>query len=332
MRVLELAYYLGLRARTSYDAWRARKLPVPVISIGNITTGGTGKTPATAALAAEAQRRGRRPCVLTRGYRGRLKGPALVSPDMEEAQAGDEALLLAEKLVGVPVVKGKDRYASGMYALTSAPRPDLFILDDGFQHRRLVRDVDVLLINAASPFDNGRLLPVGHLREPLPAMKRAHAIVLTRSDCVSEDAIDGLTRAVRRHNAHAPVFRAVHGPSFVRTLEGERRPLTWLRGRRLYAFSGIAGGSSFEETLRKAGAEVAGGRVFGDHHRYGEGEVRGLSGAARECGASWIITTEKDIMRLRGMARLPENLIALGIEFVVPREFYEYVLSPERLA
>ena len=172
MGLFEFIYYLGLRL----DALRKRiirhALPVKVISIGNITTGGTGKTPAAIALAAEARRRGLRPCILTRGYKAGVTGAVIIKDGMRPADVGDEPLLMAERFhFEIPVVVGRNRYRSGLHALANLhPPPDLFILDDGFQHRELRRDIDVLLINATDPFDNERLLPMGLLREPLSAI------------------------------------------------------------------------------------------------------------------------------------------------------------------
>jgi len=189
MTIIEGLYYIGYSIKKQQALKHQKKLPCRVFSIGNLTVGGTGKTPATIAVAEEAKKRGLMPCVLTRGYKGRLQGTCFVSkgdkPLLNEEEAGDEPILMAERLKGVPVIKGADRYEAGKFALGSLPvalRPDVFILDDGFQHWKLFRDKDVLLIDGTNPFGNRRLLPLGPLREPLNAIARADIIVITKAD------------------------------------------------------------------------------------------------------------------------------------------------------
>lgn len=324
MGLFEFLYYLGYRAKTAYDLKRQRRLPARVISMGNITTGGTGKTPAAVALALEARRRGLKPCVLTRGYRGSLRGPVVIKPGMRAGEAGDEPLLMAGKLGDIPVVKCADRYEGGMFALAEIePRPDLFILDDGFQHRRLYRDRDVLLINARDPFDNGKLLPMGLLREPLEAMGRADVVVITKARDINTKPI---IETIRRHNRRAPVFGAVFRLSSVMDASGEKRPVGWLKGKDVYAFCGIGEPGSFRDSIAGAGAILKGMRAFEDHHRFTAEDVRKISNEAHVKGAPWIITTEKDIMRLRDID-VPENLLTLEIEFVAEGDFYEEVFK-----
>ena len=189
MNLIEGLYYVGYSIRKYNDLKNQKKLPHKVISIGNITVGGTGKTPATIAIAEEAKKQGFVPIILTRGYKGKTKGPCFVSkgeePLLNEEDAGDEPLLMAEKLKGVPIVKGESRYDAGMFALSSLPlalRPNIFILDDGFQHWKLFRDKDILLIDGKNPFGNKRLLPIGQLREPVSAISRADIVVITKMD------------------------------------------------------------------------------------------------------------------------------------------------------
>lgn len=347
MSLFELIYYSGYRFRTAHDLRRLRRLPSKVISVGNITSGGTGKTPLTIALASEALRRGLRPIILTRGYRGKARGPCIVRSRMSASQVGDEPLLMAEKLAEVPVVKCADRYEAGIFALehlgpfrgeagrdrtgVKGAQPaasPLFILDDGFQHRRLYRDRDILLVDAQNPFDNRRLLPMGLLREPLSEMGRAAIIVITKgmgSDC------RGLREEIRKYNPRAPIFVSGHRPSHVRSSTGERFPAGWLVGREVYAFCGIADPDSFRVALGGAGAVVKEFRAFRDHYSFRRHDLEHMASAASASGAGWIITTEKDIMRLKSF-RLPDNLVALGIELVVERGFYDEAfksLAPE---
>ena len=343
MTLFEFFYFLGYSLKKGHALNRQRKLPRKVISVGNITLGGTGKTPAAIALAKEAKKRGLMPCILTRGYKGIAEGPCFVSrgegPLLDEYQAGDEAVLMAEKLEDVPVVKGKNRYEAGMFALSSLPAafiPDLFVLDDGFQHWHLFRDKDVLLVDGINPFGNRRLLPIGSLREPVNAAARADVIVITKTgkkglrdrEDRNRTREEGLVEELRKYNADAPIFFADHRPSMFTGLAGDTFPLEWAKNRKFFGFCGIGNPESFKETLLCAGADLTGFRSFRDHYRYTRGDIETIIKNATRCGAGWIVTTEKDIMRLRRMD-LPENLVALGIDFVTDREFYDEVLNFE---
>jgi len=361
----EFVYYLGYSIKKRYALKNQKRLPHRVISIGNLTLGGTGKTPATIALAREAKKRGLKPCILTRGYKGKAKGPCFVSrgedPLLDEHRAGDEALLMAEKLKGIPVIKGKDRCKAGMFALSSlasALRPDLFILDDGFQHWWLFRDINILLIDSKSPFGNRRLLPLGSLREPIGTINRADIVVITRaennnqrsaiSDQKSGDTpsltlpprgggmgggdqrqrsgIKDLFEEIRQYNKRASIFFAEHKPSkFIKT-NGETIPIKWAKDKRLFGFCGIGNPQSFMATLLSIDIDLTGFKTFRDHYRYNQNDIHTILRNAKRGGAEWIVTTEKDIMRLKGFD-LPENLISLSIEFNVDERFYEEVLG-----
>src|SRR4030066_541814 len=200
MNLIEGLYYIGYSIKKYNDLKNQKKLPFKVISIGNITVGGTGKPPATMAIAEEAKRRGFVPVILTRGYKGKIKGPCFVSkgegPLLSEEDAGDEPIIMAEKLKGVPIVKGENRYDAGILAIenlkseiSNLKSEILFILDDGFQHWKLFRDKDLLLIDGTNPFGNKRLLPVGPLREPLRAIGRADIVVITKTDMLSSQSM-----------------------------------------------------------------------------------------------------------------------------------------------
>jgi tetraacyldisaccharide 4'-kinase len=327
MSVLELLYLAGHSLKTLADGVRRRTLPVPVVSIGNITTGGTGKTPATVALAREALRRGLRPAILTRGYRGRLKGPVLIAPDMNARDAGDEPLMMARALPGVPVIKDAVRYRGGEFALrTLRTRPDLFILDDGFQHRRLGRDLDIVLVSAQVALRLERLLPAGNLREPLKSLLRADVIVVTKCDDVS---FGETVECVRLYNHGSPIFAASHEPSaLVRAHGGEPLALGAVRGERVFVLSGIAHPASFLKTVQSLGGHVVGERRFRDHHVFSDREVAAAVAEGRAEGARWILTTEKDIMRLAASGTaLPENLLAVSIVFQADEAYYKTVFS-----
>ncbi|MBM4136209.1 MAG: tetraacyldisaccharide 4'-kinase [Nitrospira sp.] len=376
MTIFEHLYYLGYLIDKYFALKRQKKLPCKVISIGNITAGGTGKTPATIAMAEEAQKRGFKPCILTRGYRGKAKGPCFVkdsytpirpSPIKGEGKGGgvvhhatwylfgDEPVLMAERLKDVPIVKGTDRYNSGLFAIEnlrsqiSDLKSLLFILDDGFQHYELFRDRNILLINGTNPFGNRRLLPLGLLREPLSEIKRADVIVITKTEVpptqpspsrgegkgggvrsqgsgfrIQDSRLKSLIEEIKRFNSKAPIFFAEHTPSKLRTIHGDSLSLEWAKGKRLFGFCGIGNPESFRITLLSAGIELAGFKTYGDHYRYTLDDRETIIKNAKECGADWIVTTEKDIMRLKGL-ELPENLVALVIEFRVDEGFYEEV-------
>lgn len=328
---LEFLYYLGYRAKTAYDSAQCQRLPARVISIGNITTGGTGKTPATVALALEARKRGFQPCVLTRGYGGKMPGPFVVSEEMYVEDVGDEPMLMARHLVGIPIIKGANRYESGMFAIENLHfKPDLFILDDGFQHRKLARDLDVVLINTRDPFFNRKLLPMGRLREPLTELKRADVIMFSK--CNTLEMPEGLHDDVRRFNDSAPFFISRHRPSFVMDSSDVRQPINWLQGKTVFAFAGIGEPIFFMETLEGAGAKVASYRKYRDHYRFEPKDVSKIKSLAADAGAEFIITTEKDIMRMRRFSDELENFFYLGVEFEADMEFYDQVLGPGALS
>jgi len=338
MNPLEHIYLAGHRYKTMRDLGRQKRLSVPVISVGNITTGGTGKTPAVIAVAREARARGLGPCVLTRGYGGRLRGPVFVSEENYAGDVGDEPLLIASRLHDVPVVKCPDRHEGGMFAIENLEnRPDLFILDDGFQHRRLHRDMDVVLISANDPFGGNRLLPLGRLREPLDGLSRSGALVITKAGPDDESTINRIKADLRKYNKDAPMFVSRHGASGVllglaqheRPSQRNRplEPVDWLKGRRVYAFCAIGEPESFVRSLRESGAVIAGTRFLRDHHRFRPSDIKSVSGSAASSGAHWIMTTEKDIMRLRAIMEPPSNFAALSIDFKAEHGFYDHIFD-----
>ncbi|HET6516059.1 MAG TPA: tetraacyldisaccharide 4'-kinase [Thermodesulfovibrionales bacterium] len=342
MGPLEFIYYLGYSFERSRSLKRQRRLPCPVISVGNITVGGTGKTPAVIAIAEKAKERGYHPCILTRGYGGKAKGPCFVSKGsgslLSVGEAGDEPFLMAERLKGVPVVKGGDRYEAGLFALeelgfqpsSSIHHPLLCILDDGFQHWRLHRDRDILLIDGTDPFGNRRLLPMGRLREPLTEMKRADVIVITKKVLGEKGIVrssgfssfDSLIDEIRDNSPDAPLFVAEHLPTGLTTASGKDLPITAISGKTIYGFAGIGNTDSFRETLLSIGTRVSGFKPFRDHVAYSQGDIERISLASKACRADWIVTTEKDIMKIRGYS-VPENLVVLRIDFSVDTAFYD---------
>ncbi len=295
---VEPAYRLGVSRRNrSFDrnsgVIRAGR---PVVSVGNITTGGTGKTPVVAWLARRLYAAGRRPVILMRGYRGK-------------DGASDEAELLRRALApldpstsdpAVPVIVNPDRVAAAEQTIGSRAMTSLFILDDGFQHRRLARDFDLVLIDATRPFGFDRLLPRGQLREPLASLNRADAILLTRVDLVESDELERIEGVLRVHSA-APTFRCSHVIDVV--VKGTDRPtaresIEMLAGKRVFAFCGVGNPEAFFESLRRARARIVGTHAFADHNAYNDDDLKQIRKQAERAGAERIMTTSKDAAKL----------------------------------
>jgi len=336
MHFFEWVYYAGFSIKKWHASRNRRRLPCRVISIGNLTLGGTGKTPATIALAEEAAKRGLRPVILTRGYGGDASGPCFVTrgegPLLSADEAGDEPVLMAERLRGVPVVKAADRYEGGLFAMRELGVSNhceggslLFILDDGFQHWGLYRDKDIVLVDAVRPFGNGMLLPFGRLREPVGSVARAGVIALTKTENPLARAGEA-ARQIRRYNDEAAIFFARHEPSSCRDLSGASGPVDRISGKKVFGFCALADPESFRNTLMSRGAELKGFRAFRDHYRYRQRDIDVIDGRARDLGVDWIVTTEKDIMKLRNLV-LPENILIMEVVFSAEDAFYEAVFT-----
>jgi tetraacyldisaccharide 4'-kinase len=252
------------------------------------------------ALARWLSAAGARPCILIRGYGGAARGVREVSDGRtircDWRDVGDEAVLLASTLRGVPVIVGGDRVAAGQFAIGRF-RPDVILLDDGFQHRRIFRDADLVLVDATDAFGGGWLLPRGRLREPIASLRRAHGILVTRVDQASEPE-----RVLDRIGAVAPgrpVGMAVYRPCALRRLgEKDRIAVEEMQGKRVLAVSGIANPRAFHRTLERLGAVVGDRQVFPDHHPFDAEDLRRIGEAAGAARAEWIVTTEKDAVRL----------------------------------
>lgn len=307
------------------------KLSCPVISIGNITVGGTGKTPLTIMLATLLREQGYRPAVLSRGYGGKGRPLCVVSDRggirATAEEAGDEPLLMARSLKGIPVVTGADRVMTGRYAIRNLGATVL-VLDDAFQHRRLFRDLDIVLMRSTDPFGNGRLLPRGPLREPLASLKRAHAIVLSGTS-----AKDSATASLRlsRGFPSLPAFRAYYRPAglFRPGTEAPEAPES-LRGRRVCAFAGIANPTSFRETLESLGADIVAFLVFPDHHPYSLADIARIGKTCADSCADVMVTTEKDAVRVSGLPASLQEVLCLRVEIdILPssRAFAEFIIQ-----
>jgi len=297
--------------------YRTHSLSCKVVSVGNITLGGTGKTPFVVLLAGMIRDKGYRTAVLSRGYKGEYAGPYGVVSDGEKTlldavQAGDEPYLLAQKLKGVPVVVGKERWVSGRFVLDRF-KPQVIILDDGFQHLALKRDLDILLLDSHHPFGNGKLFPRGELREPLTELARADVLILTKAE--EGDIINNLRKRLMNFPKGVPLFRVRYQPREVR-LWGEEhgKDPSILGGKKVLAFAGLARPSSFQRTLSGLGAEILKFEVFPDHHPYSPGDLERLFREALRAGAEAMITTEKDMARIRSFSSPPLALWTLAVE------------------
>ncbi len=317
-------YGCGVAVRAALYAvgvLRTRRLACPVISIGNITLGGSGKTPLTELVARAIVGLGSKPAVLSRGYGRRSRGVQIVADAqgvrLGARDGGDEPVLLAERLPGIPVVVGESRYEAGRVALERCGA-DTLVLDDGFQHRTLAKDLEIVAVAGRAPWGNGRMFPRGALREPVSALRRAHVIVVTNAPAPT--AVEEIREALGRHADAAAVVAATTVPETAREVEtGRVAPPGALRGRRLLAFAGLAAPEGFAATLRTLGADVAEVVEFRDHHPYTRDEIEALMVRARAAGAEALVTTEKDWVRVREIGAPGIPLWVLAVRMCLDR-------------
>ena len=297
-------------------------LPCPVISVGNLTLGGTGKTPLVMHLSEFLRDNGFRPAVVSRGHGGTARKTGGVASDgksvlLDASAAGDEPCMMARQLAGVPVLVGKNRSASGKAAIRDF-NADVILLDDGFQHLAVQRDLNLLLMDAARPFGNGRGFPAGILREPLSAIRDSHAVIFTRGDRRPDPAS---VNEVRRFAPDARRFTCRNRP-ILRCLQpaGCRRPdasgldgLPCIVGKKAFVFSGVARNADVVKSCQFLGCRVVGHRGFSDHHDYTESELKGVDQTAVHAGASLLFTTEKDAARIPETRAWPLDLAVAGV-------------------
>jgi tetraacyldisaccharide 4'-kinase len=287
-------------ARYDCGLQRVQRVPIPVVSIGNLTLGGTGKTPCVEYVARFYYQHGRRAAILSRGYGG-TQG------------TNDEALLLARNLPEVPHLQGTDRVTLAVAALERY-QSEVLVLDDGFQHRRLARDLDIVLVDATDPWGQGYLFPRGLLREAPTGLRRAGLIVLTRCDQRSMEKRGRLREAIARIAPGIPVAEALHRPLHLVNDDQATAPLERLRGRKLAAFCGLGNPAAFRDTLAALGAEVQAFRVFPDHHAYTPQDLENLAAwAAQQPQEALLVTTQKDLVKLRRVELAGRELWALRI-------------------
>ena len=310
---------------------KTRRLSRPVISVGNLSVGGTGKTPMVILMAKTLLAGGHRPCILTRGYRRRGgRGPIVLDPDsgliFDPRKVGDEPAALARALPNVPIIVSASRFRGGNIGERDF-RVTVHLLDDGFQHLGLYRDLDVVLLDVTSPPSDLTVLPAGHLREPFSALQRAHWVIFTRTELGDASELQARVQAVN------PLARIFHcSTKFAELVEARSRlvePLENLLRRKVWAFCGIGNPAAFFADLRSWGFRVVGESVFPDHHVYGRPDLNNISAHSRSAGAEAILTTEKDLMNLPADWTTPVPLFACCIETEIEEkmEFEQALLT-----
>ncbi len=315
---------------------RHHTLGCQVISVGNLTVGGTGKTPVVEIFARELQKAGRRVAILSRGYKKsqppffqrlankltfqeRLSPPRVVSDGtrllLDSAMSGDEPYMLASNLPEVAVLVDKDRVKSGRYAINKLGC-DTLILDDGFQYLSLKPRVQIVLVDKTNPFGNENVLPRGILREPVKNIKRANFIFITKSDGKNTDT---LRERIRTLNPNAEIIECRHCPRYLQNVfTNERRDLSSLEGLKVTSLSGIAAPAGFEKSIESFRAEILERHRFADHHRYTQQELINIINTSDNLGADAIITTEKDAVRFPNIGRrdIPIYYLRVDIEIL----------------
>lgn len=275
VEIRDILYRIGIA--------RAYSLPRPVVSVGNITVGGTGKTPLVEALAKKISSRGKKSCILMRGY------------------GADEDKIFKEVIPSVPVCVGKDRVEAARQFL-AGNSADIFILDDGFQYRRLKRDLDIVALDATGPFGNGRLLPRGILREPLSALRRADILVLTKADLADDEELDELRKRACLINKDALIVEAKHKPlHFYNIVTAGMLQLEWVRAKKVASCCGIGNPSSFEDTLERLGASVVRSHRFEDHHKYTSEDLENIFDDCENFYVDTIVMTQKDLVNMQNI-------------------------------
>ena len=308
---------------------RRYPLGVQVIAIGNVTAGGTGKTPVTEIFARTLAEEGRKVAILSRGYRRKeaplwqrlfkqVIDPPLVVSDgkrvlLDAATGGDEPYMLASNLPGVAVVVDRNRVKAGRYAIKRLGC-DTLILDDGFQYQKLKHSVEVVLVDSTNPFGNGHMLPRGILREPARHLKRADIIFLTK--CRGD--VSAVREEIRRYNRTADIVECNHAPRVLKDVwSREELPLDWLSGKTLCTLSGIASPKGFENSLRRLGAKVVWCERYADHHRYDSSEILYALNRTADMGADALVTTEKDAVRFPRFETSPVRCLYLRISIEI---------------
>jgi tetraacyldisaccharide 4'-kinase len=335
---LAAGYRLALLTRDGVSAaglLHVGRLAVPVLSIGNLTVGGSGKTPTVELAVRTLGELGAVPAVVSRGYGRRSRGVVVVADRdgirSAPREAGDEPYLLARRLPGTAVVVGESRYEAGRVAVERLGATAV-VIDDGFQHRALAKDLEIVVVNGRNPWGNGRLFPRGSLREPPAALRKAHLVVATNPP--GPAAVCDIEQVLRRHNRRAPLVTADYRVADVwEVSEGVRATPADLAGRRVVTLAGLASPQGFVDTVQALGARVAGLVEFPDHHWYEPADLAAAMARARSLGADGLVTTEKDWVRLQGLPQIgvPLWVVAIAMDITAGdpawRAVLRYVLT-----
>lgn len=306
---------MAVRNHAFDHRWRAtERAPVPVVSVGNLTLGGTGKTPMVEFVARWYRARGLRVAILSRGY-GQGEG------------LNDEGRVLDENLPDVPHLQGRDRVELARVAVEEL-ESELLVLDDGFQHRRLARDLDIVLIDALDPFGQGHVFPRGLLREPVRALRRAGVVVLSRADLVNEVDRSSIRHEAERRGGALRWVEARHAPLDLIDARGRARPVAELARREVAAFCGIGNPEGFRRTVIPRCAALRGFLAFPDHHPYSADDVADLTAWSRGLGADLVLTTQKDLVKLRAatLGAVPLCALRIGLETLSGAEILDEAL------
>ena len=332
LRALSVVFAAVVSVRMlMYSVGLLRRYPlgIQVISIGNVTAGGTGKTPVTEIFARTLAAEGRKVAILSRGYRRKeaplwrrlftqVVEPPLVVSDgrhvlLDSETGGDEPYMLASNLPGVAVVVDRNRVKAGRYAIKRLGC-DTLILDDGLQYQRLKHSIEVVLVDSTNPFGNGRMLPRGILREPARSLARADIIFLTK--CRGD--VSAVREEIRKYNDKAEIVECNHSPVLLRDVwSREELPLSWLEGKTVCTLSGIASPRGFEDSLRRLGAKVVWCERYADHHRYASSEILYALNRTADMGADALVTTEKDAVRFPRLETTPVPCYYLRVDIEI---------------
>jgi tetraacyldisaccharide 4'-kinase len=318
LRLAAGGYRLAVALRNGcYDrGWLpSRKAAVPVVSVGNLTLGGTGKTPMVEWIARWYRRRGVRVTILSRGYG-------------QSAGMNDEGRVLEENLLDVPHLQDPDRVRLARVAVEEL-EAELIVLDDGFQHRRLARDLDVVLLDALEPFGLGWMFPRGLLREPVRSLRRAGVVVLARADLVAGPERQAIRSTAERWAGPLRWVQARHAPLDLVDADGRSTTLSGLAAAKVAAFCGIGNPEGFRRTIRPLVGSLADFRTFPDHHDYNAADVSGLECWARSLGADLALTTQKDLVKLRTQALgvVPLHALRIGLEVLEGAQHLDEALA-----
>ncbi len=343
--LLSLGYTSVVQIRNyfyQHGVFKQKKLPFMVISIGNLTVGGTGKTPMTIYLAHFICGLGYKVAIISRGYKGSAEKRGGIVSDgrtvlMDSDTSGDEPFLMASKLKDVPVLVGQNRFQAGMTALEKFT-PDVILLDDAFQHIKLKRDMNLLLLDYSLPFGNTHLLPRGILREPVSSISRGDAFILTRSKADDDGSLQKIKNLVK----NKPVFKSFHVPYINKRVRGKNSTpeivhgnhspdnFSFLKNHKVYAFSGIARNDAFKQTLEDTGCIITDFLEFSDHHIYTLQDIKTIIKLSNRLRAEFIITTQKDFSRLPKDILWPLELVVFDIKISFGNddlEFKEFIKS-----